>query len=392
MIGNSWPIYSQKEIEAVSNVLKSGRVNYWTGNEARLFEQEFAEFCGCSEAVAVSNGTVALELALRSLKIGLGDEVIVTPRTFIASVSAIVNVGARPVFVDVDLISQNITPETISVKLGPNTKAIICVHLAGWPCDMDPIMDLAKKNNLKVIEDCAQAHGAKYKGKSVGSIGHVGCWSFCQDKIMSTGGEGGMVTTSDSKIAEFIWSYKDHGKTRDSSPKGRNLNGFPLVHNSFGSNHRMTEIQAVIGRLQLEYMEGWSRIRRDNLRQIWRAAADSKSFKRPMSSICNDCSAQPLLSECDQCRHAAYKAYVFAEHGIQERDRCYEELNKKGIFCRLGSCPEVYLEPAFDDTSLRPRNRLENARKLGETSLMFNCDPGMNAADIDRICIALTVV
>jgi len=208
-----WPSFTQEEADTISKVLLSNKVNYWTGNEGKKFEKEFAAFVNVKYAVAVANGSVALELALRALDIGKNDEVIVTSRTFLASVSSIVMVGATPIFADVDINSQNITAESIHKVISKKTKAIICVHLAGWPCEMDPIITLAEDNGLYVIEDCAQAHGASYKGKSVGSIGHVGCWSFCQDKIMSTAGEGGMVTTNDESLWLKMWSYKDHGKS-----------------------------------------------------------------------------------------------------------------------------------------------------------------------------------
>lgn len=210
-----WPCFTQEEADAVSKVLLSNKVNYWTGNECRKFEKEFAAFAGTRYAVALSNGTLALDVALKAMGIGAGDDVIVTSRTFLASASCIVNAGANPVFADVDLNSQNISAETVKAVLTPNTKAIIVVHLAGMPAEMDGIMALAKEHNLWVVEDCAQAHGAKYKGKSVGSIGHVGAWSFCQDKIMTTGGEGGMVTTNDKELWSKMWSYKDHGKSYD---------------------------------------------------------------------------------------------------------------------------------------------------------------------------------
>ena len=211
-----WPSFTQEEVDAVSKVILSNKVNYWTGQECREFEREFAEFTQTRYAVALSNGTVALDVALKALEIGNGDDVIVTSRTFLASASSIVTAGANPIFADVELDSQNISRHTIEAVLTPNTKAIICVHLAGLMCDMDPIMDLAQEKGLYVIEDCAQAHGAMYKGRSAGSIGHIGAWSFCQDKIMTTGGEGGMVTTNDEELWSKMWSYKDHGKDFDS--------------------------------------------------------------------------------------------------------------------------------------------------------------------------------
>lgn len=208
-----WPSFSEEEAEAIKDILLSNKVNYWTGDECRIFEKEFAEWSGVKYSIALANGTLALEVALRALDIGPGDEVVVTPRTFIASISCVVNVGATPIFADVDPESGNITAETISKVLTSKTKGIICVHFAGWPCDMNPIMALSSLHNIKVIEDCAQAHGAMYKGRSVGSIGHIGAWSFCQDKIMTTGGEGGMVTTNDEILWRKMWAYKDHGKS-----------------------------------------------------------------------------------------------------------------------------------------------------------------------------------
>ena len=210
-----WPSFSQEEADAVSRVLLSNKVNYWTGQEGREFEREFAAFAGTEYAIAVANGTLALDLALQGLGIGVGDEVVVTPRTFLASATSVINAGATPVFADVDPDTQNITPETVAAVITPKTKAVVCVHLAGWPCDMDGFMALAEEHNLFVIEDCAQAHGATYKDKPVGGLGHVGCWSFCQDKIMSTGGEGGMVTCNDRDLWSRMWSFKDHGKSWD---------------------------------------------------------------------------------------------------------------------------------------------------------------------------------
>ena len=259
-----WPSFTQEEADAVSQVLLSNKVNYWTGIECREFEKEFAVWAGTDYAVALANGTLALDVALQAMGIGEGDEVIVTPRSFIASVSTVVNAGAMPVFADVDNNTGNISATTIAPKITDKTKAIICVHLAGWPCDMDEIMALAKQHNLWVIEDCAQAHGAKYKGKPVGSIGHVGAWSFCQDKIMTTGGEGGMVTTNDKALWQKMWEYKDHGKNYDSIYHKQHPPGFRWLHDSFGTNWRMMEMQAVIGRIQLKKMAEWTKIRTQN--------------------------------------------------------------------------------------------------------------------------------
>ena len=208
-----WPFHAQDEIDAVSAVLSSGKVNYWTGDNGRQFEREFAEYCNAKYAIALGNGTQALELALEAAGIVPGDDVIVTPRTFIASASCVVRCGARPVFADISVDSQNLTPESVKAALTPATRAIVAVHHAGWPCDMDGLMALADSHGLVVIEDCAQAHGARYHDRPVGDLGHIAAFSFCQDKIMTTGGEGGMLVTNDEAIWEKVWAAKDHGKS-----------------------------------------------------------------------------------------------------------------------------------------------------------------------------------
>jgi len=374
-----WPSFSKEEADAVHDVLLSNKVNYWTGTQCREFEKEFAAWAGTEYAVALTNGTVALDVALKALGIGAGDEVIVTPRTFLASVSSIVNAGATPVFADVDRDSQNITAETIRAVLGPRTKAVICVHLAGWPCDMEPIMALAKEKGLFVIEDCAQAHGAHYKGRSVGSIGHIGAWSFCQDKIMTTGGEGGMVTTNDRTLWSRMWSFKDHGKSWQAVYERQHPPGFRWLHESFGTNWRMMEMQAVIGRIQLQRMTAWHEERVRNANAIWRAARVLPGLRVP---------EVPLDVE-----HAAYKCYVFVEPQALKpewnRDRILNEINALAVPCYSGSCSEVYLEKAFDDTGWRPQERLPVARELGETSLMFLVHPGLTADEIERTCATL---
>ena len=381
-IHSPWPSFTQEEANAVSKVLLSNKVNYWTGSEGREFEKEFARWAGCEYAVTLANGTVALDLAFKALGVGRGDEVIVTSRTFLASVSSIVTAGAIPVFADVSLDSQNITVASVREKITPKTKAILCVHLAGWPCEMDGMMDLANEFDLLVIEDCAQAHGAKYKSKPVGSIGHVGCWSFCQDKIMTTGGEGGMVTTNDRELWSKMWSYKDHGKSWNSVYEKEHPPGFRWLHDSFGTNWRMTEMQAAIGRIQLERMPDWSAKRQANANKIWEAAKKCKGLRVP--------------DVPDYIEHGAYKCYVFVEPDELKddwnRDRIMSEINALGVPCFSGSCSEVYLEKAFDNTSFRPVERLPNAKELGETSLMFLVHPTLTEKEISQTCKAIEKV
>ena len=384
-----WPSYTQEEAEVVSKILLSNKVNYWTGTECREFEKEFAEFADSKFAIAVSNGTTALDLACIALEIGEGDEVIVTSRTFLATASSIVTAGAAPVFADVSLESQNITAESISNVITHKTKAIICVHLAGWPCDMDPIMELAEKHNLFVIEDCAQAHGAKYKGRSVGSIGHVGAWSFCQDKIMTTGGEGGMVTTNDKSLWSRMWSYKDHGKSWEAVYEREHPQGFRWLHYSFGTNWRMTEMQATLGRIQLNRMHDWSRKRLSNANAIWNVAKEINGLRVPSFS-CDGC-----RNKCKHpkgCVHAAYKCYVFVDGNETDRNSIQKKIIDQGVPCFVGSCSEVYLERAFDNTGFRPEERLPNAKRLGETSLMFLCHPTLTEDEIQKTCDVMTSV
>ena len=369
-----WPSFTQAEADAVSKVLLSNKINYWTGQECREFEKEFAQFTGTKHAVAVANGTVALDVALKALGIGAGDDVIVTSRTFLASASSIVTAGANPVFADVELDSQNISRRTIEAVITPNTKAIICVHLAGWMCDMDPIMQLAEEKGIFVIEDCAQAHGAMYKGKSAGSIGHIGAWSFCQDKIMTTGGEGGMVTTNDESLWKKMWSYKDHGKNFDSVYNKQHPPGFRWLHDSFGTNWRMMEMQAVIGRLQLQKMPEWTQVRNAHMRRVLASFENNPYFTVAMPPA--------------NYVHAAYKAYVQVNTAqLPEgwsRDRIMAEINALGVPCFSGSCSEVYLEKAFDGTPWRPEQRLVNAKSLGDSSLMFLVHPTLSDSNMQK--------
>jgi dTDP-4-amino-4,6-dideoxygalactose transaminase len=409
-----WPSFTLEEADAVHRVVMSNKVNYWTGTETRAFEKEFAAWCGTAHAVALANGTLALDVALKALGIGPGDEVVVTPRTFIASISCVVNAGAVPVFADVEVDSGNISARTISAVLTTRTRAVICVHLAGWPCDMDPIMALAEQHGLQVIEDCAQAHGAHYKGRPVGSIGHVGAWSFCQDKIMTTGGEGGMVTTNDEALWRAMWSYKDHGKSYEAVYERQHPPGFRWLHESFGTNWRMLEMQAVMGRIQLSRMGDWAAARRRNAETIWAVCREFAALRVP-GFACSGCGEGDGLPRCARndgatrfarndgsnviarskatwqsigCAHAHYKCYVYVKPELLapgwNRDRIIEAIVSEGVPCYQGSCSEVYLEKAFDGTGWRPEERLPVAKALGETSIMFLVHPTLTQAEVDK--------
>ncbi|MBP9014438.1 MAG: DegT/DnrJ/EryC1/StrS family aminotransferase [Smithella sp.] len=369
-----WPFFARDEIAAVKRVLQSGKVNYWTGNKGRLFEKEFATFIGVKYAVAVMNGTVALEAALMALGIGKGDDVIVTPRSFIASASCAVMRGAKPVFADVDRESQNITAATIEKVITKRTRAIIAVHLAGWPCAMDKIMALAKKHKLAVIEDCAQAVGAFYKGRPVGSFGDAAAFSFCQDKILTTGGEGGMVVTNKKEIWSKVWSYKDHGKSYDAVYKSDIKPGpsFRWLHESFGTNWRMTEVQSAVGRVQLRKLQNWIEKRRRNAEILTNAFLNIPALR--------------VTVPPDDVVHSYYKYYVFLKpeklKKDWDRERIITAINKLGIPCFTGSCSEMYREKAFAKDKLRPGKPLPVAKELGDTAIMFPVHPTLSVDDM----------
>jgi dTDP-4-amino-4,6-dideoxygalactose transaminase len=373
-----WPSFTDEEAQVVASVLRSNRVNYWTGQEGRSFEKEFAIWAGSNRAIALANGTMALDLALQGLGVGAAyggastDEVVVTPRSFIASVSCVVNAGAVPVFADVDRDSGNLSVETMSAAITKNTRAVLPVHLGGWPCDMPAIINFAQGHGIRVVEDCAQGHGAMISGKSIGSFGDVGAWSFCQDKIMTTGGEGGMVTCDDQELWTRMWSFKDHGKSWEAVYNRSHPPGFRWVHETIGTNWRMLEMQAAIGRIQLRRMMKWREQRQKNASRIWSALRQHSLIRVP--EVPKD------------MIHACYRAYAYVEPEFLvsgwSRDRIVAEINAQGVPCYQGSCSEIYLEKAFENSRSRPLQRLPVARELGENSLMFLVHPTLEEEHI----------
>ncbi len=378
-----WPQFDDEMIDAVTAVLRSGKVNYWTGKEVRRFEKDFAEFVGGNFGVAVSNGTVAVELALHAVGIEAGDEIIVPPRTFIATASAVAMLGARPIFADVDPVSGNITAETIAAVITPQTRAIIAVHTAGWPCGMDPIIKLARERGLRVIEDCAQAHGAKYKGQHVGTIGDVGAFSFCQDKIISTGGEGGMVVTDCPDIWERAWSFKDHGKGWDTIQNcSQQRTVFKWLHETIGTNWRMTEMQAAIGRYALQRLPVWVKARQAHATLLDEELANVPGIE--------------VLSPPADSEHSYYKHYVNVSAEMLSdkwsRDEIVRCIQKEGIPCGSGLCCEIYLEKAMQSAGFAPAERLPNAQQLGERCMMFMVHPTLSREDIEDTVAAVAKV
>lgn len=367
-----WPHYADDEIEAASATLKSGAVNYWTGNEGREFEAEFASYHGVLHGIALANGTLALELALRALDIGKGDEVIVTPRSYFASASAIAIVGATPVFVDIDRDSQNMDPEAVAAAVTPRTRAIMVVHLAGWPADMPAICDIAKKHGIDVVEDCAQAHGAAIDGKRAGSFGRLAAFSFCQDKIMTTGGEGGMLITDDEALYAKAWSFKDHGKSLAKLGQPPGAPGFRWLHDSIGSNYRLTEFQSAIGRLQLEKLDDWVLQRNTNAKRLIDQLGGNEALRIPLPPR--------------RLKHAYYKFYAFVRPEAfargWDRDRVIQTIAEQGAPGWSGSCPEIYREAAFEALG---QSRLPVAHELGQTSIMLPVHPTLGDEHMDRL-------
>jgi dTDP-4-amino-4,6-dideoxygalactose transaminase len=283
-----------------------------------------------------------------------------------------VQVGATPVFAEIDRDSQNIKASTIEQKITSRTKAIIPVHLAGWPCDMPAIMNLARRHEIKVVEDCAQAHGARFNGKPVGSFGDLAAFSFCQDKIMTTAGEGGMLLTNDNVAWQQAWEFKDHGKSWERVHADDHPLGFRWLHESFGSNWRLTEIQGAIGLIQLGKLDDWVKARRANADRLRNGLSDLSALRIP----------EPASNEY----HAYYKFYAFVrperlKHGWS-RDRILTAMHEKGIPGLSGACPEIYREKAFSGQN---HEVLPIARELGETSIMFMVHPTLDCSDIDNV-------
>jgi dTDP-4-amino-4,6-dideoxygalactose transaminase len=377
-----WPFYAADERTAVEAVLASGKVNYWTGSECREFEGEYAKHLGVNYAVALANGTVALELALRMWNIGAGDDVIVTPRSFIASASCAALLGARPVFADVDRDSGNISADGIARVLTARTRAIIAVHLGGWPCEMDPITSLAEERGILILEDCAQAHGARYRERPVGSLAHAAAFSFCQDKIISTGGEGGLLATRDEALWKAAWSFKDHGKSWDAVRQRQHGPAFAWVHERFGTNWRLTEPQAAIGRIQLRKLASWVCKRRSNAAVLAQRLSTFSALRIPQVPA--------------DLYHAYYKFYAYlrpdALRSGWSGDRVRAAIVAAGAPCFFGSCSEIYRERAFLGSGSLPTRPLAVAAELGETSLMFPVHPTLEEHHMHEICDAVETV
>jgi dTDP-4-amino-4,6-dideoxygalactose transaminase len=396
MLKKNYPYYPPKLIKKVSQTLKSGKVNYWTGNEGILFEKEFSNYVGNNYSIAVSNGSVALELALKALNLKKNDKIIVTPRSFIISASCVQNLNLKPVFADID-VNGNLSIEGIKKSYSKKVKAIILVHLNGLPCDLDPIIKFAKKFKLKIVEDCSQAHGALYKNKPIGSLGDVAIWSFCQDKIISTGGEGGMISTNNKKIWEKCWSMKDHGKNYYSVFYKKHKIGFKWLHDSYGSNYRMTEIQAVLGRYQLKNLNSQIKTRNTIARKVINSLKLFWTKHKLIQEInfkCSGCKLINLKNNCSNCRHSFYRLNFFININRKKKLELLTHLKNKNVNCNEGPCPEIYNEKVFKKMKIIPSKKLINAILLGNKSIVYQINPFISSDklnyDIKTLNIELT--
>ncbi len=370
-IKSSWPRFEKDEVEAAKKVLESGKINYWTGGNGKSFENEFTSWCGTKRSIALANGSLALSAAYQAIGLNKYDEVITTPRSFVATALEAYIKGAKPVFADVDINSGNITAKTIEPLITSRTKAIAVVHIGGWPANMLEILSLANENNIFVVEDCSQAHGAKINNRSVGSFGDIGTWSFCQEKIISTGGEGGMITTNNEELFSKIQTFKDHGKNLNLMQKKADSKSYRFLHENLGTNLRLTEMQSSIGRIQLKKLVKWNQIRERNAQLLRRIILKSNAIEVPLPE--------------EGLKHAWYKLYAYinpiALSGNWSRDRIIEEIISHGAPAFSGSCSELYREKCFSKLN---QSTLENAKNLGERSLMFLVDHTLDEEMIER--------
>lgn len=370
----NWPFYSNKIANSVKNTIKSGKVNYWTGNLCSKFEKNFSKFINIKYSCSISNASVGLEMALNALDIKKNDEVIVPSRTYITSASAILRVNAKPIFADIEKNSLNIDINSIKKNINRNTKAIICVHLAGYPCDMKNILKIAKKNNLKVIEDCSQAHGAMIKNRSVGSFGDISVWSFCNDKIISTGGEGGMIACNNKTIYKKIWSIKDCGRSYDKIRKKTTKVGYRWLYDSIGTNFRMTEMQAAIGIIQLKELKSYLIKRNKNAKILYNALKNINFIE---------------FQNVDKKLYHAYYRFSILINNTKikknhSRDTILKQLINNKIPATVGVCPELYKEKVFHKFRKKHFDRYY-AKEVGKNIICFSVDPSISEQNMQSI-------
>ena len=355
------PVLGDEELENVVAAVRSGWISS-LGTFIPEFEREFAAFCAVREAVAVSNGTAALHLALLAVGVGPGDEVLVPSLTFIATANAVRYCSATPVFVDADRATWCIDPAALDALVTPRTKAVIPVHLYGHPCDMDPILDVARRHGIAVVEDAAEAHGAEYRGRRVGAFGAIGCFSFYGNKIMTTG-EGGMCVTDDPLLAERLRTLRDHGM----DPKRH------YWHDVVGYNYRMTNLQAAIGVAQVKKLPGF--VEKKRRMGNWYA-----ELLAPLAAA-----GRILLQpEATWARSVFWMSSILLTDARVSRDEVRARLSDRGVDTRPFFHP-VHLLPPYER-----RERLPVAEDLGGRGLNLPSGLGLELSHIERVAKALT--
>jgi dTDP-4-amino-4,6-dideoxygalactose transaminase len=396
----NWPQFDPKVFEAVVEVLKSGKVNYWTGELGMKFEQAFADWCGAKFAISTTNGTSALHTALAGLGIGPGDEVIVPSYTFIATSFSVCQAGAVPVFADVEKNSHTLDPADVEAKISGRTAAIMPVHLYGVIANMGPILAIAKKHNLAVIEDSAQAHGGKWNGKKAGTIGNAGAFSFCQSKHFTTGGEGGAVVTNDEDLAWTCRSFRDHGY--DVSERLRLLEleaRLPYIHNMVGYNYRMTEMQSAIGLIELARMDSYhlANRRRNGEYLIKRLKGVEQILHLPLDTEerQNAFWMFPIVLDMDRLKVDSARKVVAAleAEGVPAgpvmwpqcyRERAFREHNGFGRLRYPFRSPDTRPEAVQYD-----KVHCDNAAWLEERTFFVPCHPVYEIEHMDKIAQAI---
>ena len=321
------------------------------GPEVAACEEAIADYSHCPYACGVSSGTDALLIALMNEGIGAGDEVITTPYTFFATAGSIARTGARPVFVDIDPDTYNLRPDQIETRITPQTKAILVVHLYGWMADMDPVMEIARRHNLLVIEDAAQSIGAEYKGRRAGSIGHYGCFSFFPSKNLGGAGDGGMVVTQDADRAEQLKSMRNHGM----NPK--------YYHNAIGGNFRLDALQAAVINVKLNYLDEWTRARQQNALRYNRLFREAGLAPGPVGLPAFPASTDPQSASDCACRHI-FNQYVIR---VQRRDEVRASLQKNGVATEVYYPVPLHLQKCFAYLGYQPGDLPESERAAAET-------------------------
>ncbi|MCL2024312.1 MAG: DegT/DnrJ/EryC1/StrS family aminotransferase [Coriobacteriia bacterium] len=382
--------YFKRALERIAAVLSSGRINYHTGGQGKTFEAAFATWLGEDApydmaplyALAVVNGTVALEIALRAHGIGSGDEVIIPSRTFIATAGAVVAVGATPVIADIDLSTNCVTAKTCAQVLTARTRAIIPVHLGGFPAPVAKIQALAAQNGAIVIEDCAQALGARSGGAHVGTTSAAGCFSFCQDKILPLG-EGGMIVFTDEAAYHRAWAYRDHGRSYEKAHDatvGAASSEFTWLNDSFGTNARMTEFQSALGLAAFDELEGWLAQRAANAAVLVDAMAELPGI-------------EPVVVNAKEDTYAYYRLYARLNLELLAdgwtRNRVIDALNAEGVPVQYGSCALIGREEAFANAGIAVTAELPGAQAVHEATLAFFVHPTATEADMADVATAL---